>query len=460
MELSGEFLDNTFLNLRFFDLCMQAKFFPTMALDPKGAERAHAVVWDLVQASAAVAEVPGSVGLLTPVAALQFVFALRNLGKDLAGDVQEVRGPRGESWTECSILSHESWPTGPSYHSTDAGKRSGLALAERVMDSTLADTPRLSIMLVGPDGSYLQSERLVEVVNPDPGEYRLVVSGSSGSSQSYDIYVELSSAGKTSFSTTYTDSVQPDHHKAVMLQLSASTSGGLAARMIDPPSEVSVAYVSFDGTHIQGYPTAADVDRTPLMLNAGFPKVLVFSKGVSQTITLDWPEVVMVGTDTRYYLESNTRTFSTSGWINFTVSTQFLVSIQSPYGSPKGSGWYDEGSEAVIYVEPLIEYANGTRKVFAGWRGDVTSNSSEWRFTVDGPKNVEATWKEVSEVNTATLNVAILYETTAVILAIAALAGAYFVLRRRGRRNSTRPPATSSSRVRIFLSSFFLPATG
>jgi len=324
---------------------------------------------------------------------------------------------------------------GSSSTSSGAKTASSLAPLGDAIVSTDALNSELSVMLVGPDGNYQESTGIIEALNLDPGTYTVVVTSSSQSTSSYDIYVELSSEGKTLYSTTYADVVQPKQYKALTLESSLSTSGDMTCSVAGPPSEVSIAYLSFDAAQIEGYPVVVEIDGTRLSLRAGSPKVFAFPKDVSMTVKLHWPSAVMVGADTRYYLESTARTLSTSGRVDFTLVTQYVVSITSPYRAPKGSGWYDEGSEAEISIEPSVELANGTRMVFAGWRGDLTANTSEHRFRVDGPKKVEATWKAEAEVEAAPTT---LYIAAVVAAAVAAIAGVLLISRFRARQRTKR----------------------
>jgi ribosomal protein L40E len=72
---------------------------------------------------------------------------------------------------------------------------------------------------------------------------------------------------------------------------------------------------------------------------------------------------------------------------------QHYVNVSSEYGSVSGSGWYDEGSTAVISVSPEVtDFGNGTRRIFKSWIGDYSGSSATAKITVDSPKNVKASW--------------------------------------------------------------------
>jgi hypothetical protein len=74
-----------------------------------------------------------------------------------------------------------------------------------------------------------------------------------------------------------------------------------------------------------------------------------------------------------------------------TYRLQYFVNVTSPYGTPAGSGWYDENSTMVASVEPPLY--NGTSSViFSQWEGG--NNSTELRVivSVQSTTFVSAEW--------------------------------------------------------------------
>jgi len=76
---------------------------------------------------------------------------------------------------------------------------------------------------------------------------------------------------------------------------------------------------------------------------------------------------------------------------------EYYLQIVSQYGKPSGSGWYREGSNAVISVErdlpsPGLMGALGGRNVFSGWSGDKISSNNAADVLMDSPKAVAANW--------------------------------------------------------------------
>jgi hypothetical protein len=75
---------------------------------------------------------------------------------------------------------------------------------------------------------------------------------------------------------------------------------------------------------------------------------------------------------------------------------QYYLTVQSPYGTPGGAGWYNAGSVAYATLNlGLLEHGNGTRRVFTSWGGDASGmfyNQSN-PILMDGPKTAIALWK-------------------------------------------------------------------
>lgn len=113
-------------------------------------------------------------------------------------------------------------------------------------------------------------------------------------------------------------------------------------------------------------------------------------------------EVIQVSEDTRFVFvgwsdgsKENPRTVTVTKEMRLTAlwKKQFLLTIVSEYGSPKGGGWYDEGASAIISIGTPVEISSGTRAVFRGWAGDVSSSETTITIVMNSPKKVTALWK-------------------------------------------------------------------
>jgi subtilisin family serine protease len=74
--------------------------------------------------------------------------------------------------------------------------------------------------------------------------------------------------------------------------------------------------------------------------------------------------------------------------------TQYYLTVVSPYDTPGGEGWYDEGDTAYAVLLTGLDYADGVAYGFVGWSGDA----SGWDLLsnpiiMDKPKTAIANWE-------------------------------------------------------------------
>lgn len=72
--------------------------------------------------------------------------------------------------------------------------------------------------------------------------------------------------------------------------------------------------------------------------------------------------------------------------------TQYQLVVDSPggLGDPKGSGYYDEDSNAEFSVTSPVGFL--IQQVFVNWEGDYSGTSPQGSITMDKPKVVRAVW--------------------------------------------------------------------
>lgn len=72
----------------------------------------------------------------------------------------------------------------------------------------------------------------------------------------------------------------------------------------------------------------------------------------------------------------------------------YLVLVNSQYGTVKGAGWYREGSIATISISPEVVQLSPLvpPQRFVSWAGDVYSTAPATSFVVDSPKVIVAQW--------------------------------------------------------------------
>ena len=115
---------------------------------------------------------------------------------------------------------------------------------------------------------------------------------------------------------------------------------------------------------------------------------------------------------------------------------QYYLNVQTDQGVTSGSGWYDSGSTAQIYVSTPVSTSYGVSIVFNGWQGDIQSSSQSTNVLMDGPKNAIATWRTDSTVLYLTI--------AAVIVAALLIVGGLIAFTARG-RGSTQPSARTTT---------------
>lgn len=99
--------------------------------------------------------------------------------------------------------------------------------------------------------------------------------------------------------------------------------------------------------------------------------------------------------------------------------TQYQLLIDTPYGDPKGQGYYAAGSTATFSVTSPSGFP--VQQIFVKWTGDFTGTSPHGSVTMDGPKLIHASWSP-SYILLAAI----------IIIAAAAVGGFLFWRSRRG----------------------------
>lgn len=75
--------------------------------------------------------------------------------------------------------------------------------------------------------------------------------------------------------------------------------------------------------------------------------------------------------------------------------TQYLLTVNSDYGTVSGSGWHDENSIVVVRLFlPVVLVEFPYAYVFKGWTGDAHGESLEVQVIMDSPKVLIARWEK------------------------------------------------------------------
>ncbi len=132
-------------------------------------------------------------------------------------------------------------------------------------------------------------------------------------------------------------------------------------------------------------------------ISGGQTRTFTFSaSGNFHSITVDFYVPNSAGANgTRYFVKTASWSFSSAGSNVFTYTPQYYLTVQTPYSSASGQGWYDSGSAAHANVkDPEVDEGQGTRQVFAGWTRDASGTAlASNDIIMNGPKTAVATWK-------------------------------------------------------------------
>lgn len=128
-------------------------------------------------------------------------------------------------------------------------------------------------------------------------------------------------------------------------------------------------------------------------IQAAETKFLNFTTGGAHTVSVDL--YVNMGDGTRYQCRDNVWSFTEGGIHTFAYTAQYHLEVQSPYGSPTGTDWYDEG--ATVYARLVTNAttgAEGVRYIFVSWKADASGQGIvSDPIIMDRAKKATADWK-------------------------------------------------------------------
>ncbi len=71
--------------------------------------------------------------------------------------------------------------------------------------------------------------------------------------------------------------------------------------------------------------------------------------------------------------------------------SEYLLTVNSEYGNPVGTGWYREDETAAVSVEPVQGFL--IRHIFTEWSGDLNVTQSNYHLSMNSPKVITANWR-------------------------------------------------------------------
>lgn len=168
--------------------------------------------------------------------------------------------------------------------------------------------------------------------------------------------------------------------QTVNININTRTEGGnsvqLQAKVSGPGGSKALSVKSASGASIENVKWGAYKISVPADLSTsdGRYKFVEWSDGVKE----------------------NPRTASVISDSTFTAvySAQYLVTVSSAKATANGGGYYSEGEKATISMTPTTTGNFLIQSTFDGWTGNVRSNSPTAEVIVDGPKTINAEWKD------------------------------------------------------------------
>ena len=145
------------------------------------------------------------------------------------------------------------------------------------------------------------------------------------------------------------------------------------------------AQVSYSVTvSVQGLPaglaTALYVDgpKSNVTLSSGKSMTFSFVSGSVHALAVD-SYVNSTNKGTRYFISTPSWSFSGSERSHtFTYSTQYLLTIQTPYSSAVGGGWWYSGNTTqAVLKNGQVDEGQDTRMKFTGWTGERFGSKSD-----------------------------------------------------------------------------------
>jgi hypothetical protein len=113
-------------------------------------------------------------------------------------------------------------------------------------------------------------------------------------------------------------------------------------------------------------------------------------------VTTNGKQYVWTSTSGLSTLQNGSITVTTSGSVEGNSKTEYFLTVTSPFGTPSGQGWYDNGATAYAGLDTgTIDHGNGTRRVFTNWivNASGTHYGQSDPIQMNAPKTAIANWK-------------------------------------------------------------------
>jgi hypothetical protein len=129
--------------------------------------------------------------------------------------------------------------------------------------------------------------------------------------------------------------------------------------------------------------------------DSGSSHTFAFQSQLVVTTNGKW--YVWTGTSGLSTLQNGSITVMTFGSVVGNSKTQYYLTVTSPFGTPGGQGWYDNGAAAYATLDTgMIDHGNGTRRVFTDWSVDASGihYAQSDPIRMNASKTAIANWKK------------------------------------------------------------------
>ncbi len=172
---------------------------------------------------------------------------------------------------------------------------------------------------------------------------------------------------------------------------SAGTSGNITGATTINPIYVHQYYLAVISTY--GTPSGSGWYNSGATAYAGLSSGAVSGGTGTQYVFNSWTG----GASGSNYIQSNSITMNapitaTASWI-----TQYYLTVNSAYGTPSGSGWYNAGADITFSVSSPVPESIITQHVCTGWTGTgsapATGTNASLHFTINQPSSITWNWQ-------------------------------------------------------------------
>jgi hypothetical protein len=125
-----------------------------------------------------------------------------------------------------------------------------------------------------------------------------------------------------------------------------------------------------------------------------------FDPGASTYISVSTPTGYIWQYWTRdgsVYTTSQSFSYQVDGPHTFTAvfqqHQQYYLTVNSPYDSPGGAGWYDAGTVASFWVTSPASGGAGVQYICTGYSGSASGSGTSGSILMDGSKTITFTWR-------------------------------------------------------------------